>query len=194
MCDLPDLQTDAAMPPPPGSSEQISSFDPLQHFGLGNTSTNKDSSWIEDVSDNLAVLIATREFEEAVAMVERCKEALPMTKSDPSLSQVFKTKLDLRSADLAAGLLKDLHALHLNKNSAVELAFWLHRLGDIDKAREAFLDGRAALVRKRVKQIKFEGDIEAYIGELAIVVFTLVKNTCEWYMAAFKDNKLASGA
>ena len=48
------------------------------------------------------------------------------------------------------------------------------------------------MVKKRAKQIKFEGDIALYIGELAMVVFTLVKNTCEWYMAAFKDNKLAS--
>ena len=33
-----------------------------------------------------------------------------------------------------------------------------------------------------------------YISELAMVCFTLVKNTCEWYMAAFKDNRMASGA
>lgn len=33
-----------------------------------------------------------------------------------------------------------------------------------------------------------------YISELAMVCFTLIKNTCEWYMAAFKDNRMASGA
>lgn len=33
-----------------------------------------------------------------------------------------------------------------------------------------------------------------YISELAMVCFTLIKNTCEWYMAAFKDNSMASGA
>lgn len=32
-----------------------------------------------------------------------------------------------------------------------------------------------------------------YISELAMVCFTLIKNTCEWYMAAFKDNRMASG-
>lgn len=115
-------------------------------------------------------------------------------KNDPSLSALFKSKLDSRTADLAAGLLKDIHAPSLNKAVAVRIASWLQRLDETDKAREAFLNGRAALVKRRVRQIKFEGDIEAYIGELAIVVFTLVKNTCEWYMAAFRDSKLASGA
>jgi hypothetical protein len=115
-------------------------------------------------------------------------------RSDPTLSALFKAKLDLRATSLSSGLLKTIHAPSLNKASAVRLANWLQRLDETDKARQAFLGGRAALVKKRVKQIKFEGDIEAYIGELAIVVFTLVKNTCEWYMAAFRDSKLASGA
>lgn len=48
-------------------------------------------------------------------------------------------------------------------------------------------------MRKRARQIKFEGDISMYISELAMVCFTLIKNTCEWYMAAFKDNRMASG-
>lgn len=48
-------------------------------------------------------------------------------------------------------------------------------------------------MRKRARQIKFEGDISMFISELAMVTFTLIKNTCEWYMAAYKDNSMASG-
>lgn len=70
---------------------------------------------------------------------------------------------------------------------------WLIRLGEADRARETFLSGRADVVRKRARQIKFEGDVSLYISELAMVCFTLVKNTCEWYMAAFRDNAMASG-
>jgi hypothetical protein len=44
-----------------------------------------------------------------------------------------------------------------------------------------------------MRQIKFEGDIAFYIGQLAQVCFTGIKNTCEWYMAAFKENLMASG-
>lgn len=70
---------------------------------------------------------------------------------------------------------------------------WLLRLNQGERARETFLTGRGTLVRKRTRQIKFEGDISMYISELAMVSFTLIKNTCEWYMAAFKDNRMASG-
>jgi hypothetical protein len=44
-----------------------------------------------------------------------------------------------------------------------------------------------------MRQITFEGDIAFYIGQLAQVCFTGIKNTCEWYMAAFKENRMASG-
>lgn len=39
----------------------------------------------------------------------------------------------------------------------------------------------------------FEGDITTYISELALVVFTLIRNTCEWYRDSFKQNEMASG-
>ncbi len=32
-----------------------------------------------------------------------------------------------------------------------------------------------------------------YVSELAMVHFTLIKNTSEWYMAAFRDGRMASG-
>ncbi|CAJ0746793.1 1694_t:CDS:2, partial [Entrophospora sp. SA101] len=42
-------------------------------------------------------------------------------------------------------------------------------------------------------QLKFEGDIPQYINELSLVYFTLIKNTCDWYNAAFRDMRMASG-
>lgn len=43
------------------------------------------------------------------------------------------------------------------------------------------------------RQLVFEGDITTYISELALVVFTLIRNTCEWYRDSFKQNDMASG-
>ncbi|CAG8771095.1 3769_t:CDS:2, partial [Dentiscutata heterogama] len=60
-------------------------------------------------------------------------------------------------------------------------------------ARELFLSARTNNIRIRTKQLKFEGDIPQYINELSLVYFTLIKNTCDWYSAAFKDIKMASG-
>lgn len=43
------------------------------------------------------------------------------------------------------------------------------------------------------RQLVFGGDITTYISELALVVFTLIRNTCEWYRDSFKQNDMASG-
>jgi len=186
-----------------------SSFNPAAHFGLGE-SANKEQAWVNEISDELSVATAVREFDSAIEIVLRGKSrslcagfllirftpgkaALSKIKDDTALVTLFKAKLDTRTNTLIAAILTDLHAATLGKMTAIRCATWLAKLGETDRARETFLDGRSLLVKKRVKQIKFEGDITAYIGELAIVVFTLIKNTCEWYMAAFKDNRMASG-
>ena len=96
-------------------------------------------------------------------------------------------------ADLVEAILRELGDMTLSKATVVQSATWLLRLGEGERARERFLATRALLVRKRARQIKFEGDVSLYVSELAMVCFTLVKNTCEWYMAAFKENAMASG-
>jgi len=40
--------------------------------------------------------------------------------------------------------------------------------------------------------IPLEGDIPLYIFDLAIIVFTAIKHTAEWYLAAFKENDSVS--
>ena len=56
-----------------------------------------------------------------------------------------------------------------------------------------FLSTRTLIIKKRIRQLVFEGDITTYISELALVVFTLIRNTCEWYRDSFKQNDMASG-
>lgn len=113
--------------------------------------------------------------------------------NDTPLLSTFRDKIESRTNALIATLLNGLQSHTIGKTGAIKTAGWLLRLGEADRSRETFLNGRAALVKRRVKQIKFEGNIGVYIGELAMVIFTLIKNTCEWYMAAFKDTKMASG-
>jgi hypothetical protein len=40
--------------------------------------------------------------------------------------------------------------------------------------------------------IRFEGAIELYINDLAIVIFTGIKHTADWFLASFNDNNAAS--
>ncbi|GAA5974202.1 hypothetical protein JCM11641_003323 [Rhodosporidiobolus odoratus] len=171
-----------------------SGFSPAAFLGLGKDEpTGKDSGWIGDFADELAVNIATREFEDAVVLVEKGKQVLPQIAGDTHASHLFRAKLDQRISELVSALLNDLSDHAIRKSGVVRTTSWLLRLGQGERARETFLTARGKLVRKRARQIKFEGDISMYISELAMVCFTLIKNTCEWYMAAFKDNRMASG-
>ncbi|GAA5961012.1 hypothetical protein JCM3765_006502 [Sporobolomyces pararoseus] len=171
-----------------------SEFRPSSIFGFGRDDpSGKDLSWIGDYSDELSVAIATRSFEDAVVLVEKGKSILPQIAGNPHASYLFRAKLDVRSSELVSSLLNDLSDPSLRKTGVVGTTGWLLRLGQGEHARETFLTARGALLRKRARQIKFEGDISMYISELAMVCFTLIKNTCEWYMAAFKDNRMASG-
>lgn len=56
-----------------------------------------------------------------------------------------------------------------------------------------FLATRSGVIKRRIRQLTFEGDVTTYINELSLVVFTLIRNTCEWYRDSFKDNRMASG-
>ncbi|KAL7340040.1 exocyst complex component EXO84 [Rhodotorula toruloides] len=171
-----------------------SNFNPAAALGLVSGDVpSRDLSWIGDFSDELAVDISTREFEDAVVLIEKGKSILPKISGDAHASQLFRSKLDSRTSELVSALLNDLSDHSIRKSGVVRTTSWLLRLGQGERARETFLSARGALVRKRARQIKFEGDISMYISELAMVCFTLIKNTCEWYMAAFKDNSMASG-
>ena len=144
----------------------------------------------------MAVAIVLRTYESAVVSVEKGKTVLSKVAKDSLAIGLFKGKLEARSQELVDALLKDLSDPSIRKTGVVATAGWLLRLGPTaaDKARETFLEMRGKLVRKRCRMIKFEGDISMWVGELAMVVFTLVKNTCEWYVTAFRDNRMASGA
>lgn len=139
--------------------------------------TGKDLSWIGDFSDELSVAIATRTFEEAVEMIEKGKSIVQPLASSAHASHLFRAKLDQRTSELVTALLNDLSDPSIRKSGVSRTTSWLLRLGQGERARETFLTGRGNLVRRRARQIKFEGDISMYISELAMVCFTLIKNT-----------------
>jgi hypothetical protein len=87
----------------------------------------------------------------------------------------------------------DLSRPEIRKTKAVHLISLLTNLGETDLARDTFLKARREVMLKRVRAIKAEGDISIYISELAIVCFTIIRHTSDWYMTAFRENRMASG-
>jgi hypothetical protein len=104
----------------------------------------------------------------------------------------LKDKLTGLTASLTSALLHSLSEPSHRKTSVVYLTSLLTKLGSGPAARAAFLTTRSELITKRIRSIPFEGDIPLYIFDLAIVVFTAIKHTAEWFLASFKENEAAS--
>lgn len=51
---------------------------------------------------------------------------------------------------------------------------------------------RTGVIHTLTRKIRFEGHIGTFIGELAVVYFTGIKHTADWYLASFKENEVAS--
>ena len=106
---------------------------------------------------------------------------------------LITTRLEHLEPTLIGQILHDLSSLELRKTATARLVAWLIRLESAGKARDTFLATRREVMLKRVRDIKCEGDTTIYISELAIVCFTVIRHSSDWYMTAFKENKMVSG-
>lgn len=148
--------------------------------------------WVENQMDELDMRIAHRRCEDAVAMLEKlgtlAKSAL---KNNVLAADLVTIKLDERALRLA-GLITTELVSNISRASRVkETVSWLCRLGFEDRARETLLQAKSDVVRKMTRQVRFEGDIPSYISQIALVQFTLIRNTVEVFNACF-DNRLSS--
>ncbi|KAB5594569.1 Exocyst complex component EXO84 [Ceratobasidium theobromae] len=148
----------------------------------------QDQQWINNFIDELTVAVALRDWDAAVDLVVKGQTRVAMT---PGLS----SKLNPLAEQLTTEILGALADPTQRRSSTVKVVAYIVRLGPdaLVRARDTFLNARAALMRKRVRAIRFEGDVRAYVKELALIVFTSIKHTADWYLASFKDFEMASG-
>ena len=175
------------------------------HSGVGGAQekSDKDAVWVNELTDNLTVAIALREWEKAVSLVEEGIYVFPssqMRQLKASLGEAKKgvtpslePKLKVLRSSLTSSLLTALAEPSNRKSTIVNLTSLLVRLRASPAARIAFLTSRAALTRQRVRMIRFEGNVKTYISDLATVVFTGIKHTADWFLASFKENDAKIG-
>ncbi|KAL7414262.1 hypothetical protein BDY24DRAFT_414477 [Mrakia frigida] len=162
--------------------------------GMGGDAQGRNLRWIDDFGDELAVSVAIRDWNESVSLVEKAKTRLqPLLLSDPPTALLLRQKLLPLQTSLLASLCYELSSPTLRKHSLAHLVSLFYRLDQPDLAQTTFLKARSEVLRKRVRTIKFEGDISLYVNELAVVSFMGVKHTSDWYLPAFKESGMASG-
>ncbi|KAJ7492286.1 hypothetical protein FB451DRAFT_1022270 [Mycena latifolia] len=172
---MPDWMADLARKVDPDGAESLDAKEKAE----------RDARWVGEWADELTVAIALREWEKATALVETGKGKLSTT---PPLA----AKLPPLTAQLTAALLASLSQPSNRKSTVIALITLLLRLNAGPAARSAFLNMRTQVMRNHVRRIRFEGHIGAYVGDLAVVYFTGIKHTADWFLASFKENEVAS--
>ncbi|POV95350.1 hypothetical protein PSHT_15710, partial [Puccinia striiformis] len=163
--------------------------------------THKMCSRVGDMLDEVSVGIACRRYDEAIEQIEQARRVVAeWATGEVGAGEVvgpLEGRIETRAQELVDRLLAELAETSVKKAQLVRTVTLLGRLAGpsapVERAKETFLAMRSELVRKQIGQIKFEGDLALWVSQTSFVLFTLVKNTCEWYMTAFKDNRLASG-
>lgn len=150
-------------------------------------------TWLHQAVDDLSMHIALREWDVAVALVEDGKARLAKQPVSEGPLYLLVENFTACANSLVSAISAELVSSYQRKSVVVHDAALLVRLDKGREARDLLLEARADLLRRRTRQIRFEGDTSLYISELAMLYFTLIKNTGDWYMAAFKDYKMASG-
>ncbi|KAF9408638.1 exocyst complex component exo84 [Podila epigama] len=161
-------------------------------FRTATGSNQADNRWLAEFTDELDVLIAQREFDSAVGGIEKATVMLSQMSLPVAKSEETRKRLDERVARLSRSILLDLSQSHITKSAVQRNVGWLERLGCLEQARDVFLNNRGAVVRQRMSQVKPKKDPSVYVEELAMIVFTSIKNTTEWYELSFKDPKMSS--
>ncbi|KAH0591366.1 hypothetical protein H2248_001444 [Termitomyces sp. 'cryptogamus'] len=155
---------------------------------LGSDAKEKveqDSRWTAEWADDLTVAIALRQWEKAVALVEEGKAKLSTT---PPLAH----KLPPLNALLTKSLLSSLSLPSIRKSTVVSLISYLLRLKAGPAARSTLLQMRTKVIKTHVRKIRFDGQVGTYVHDLAMVYFTGIKHTADWFLASFKENEVAS--
>ncbi|KAJ7665460.1 nuclear mRNA splicing protein [Mycena polygramma] len=174
------------MPPIPDWMADLARADPDSVAGAdAKEKAERDARWVGEWADELTVAIALREWEKATALVETGKGKLSTT---PPLT----AKLPALTAQLTSALLASLSQPSNRKSTVITLITLLLRLNAGPAARTAFLNMRSQVMRTHIRRIRFEGHIGAYVGDLAVVYFTGIKHTADWFLASFKENEVAS--
>lgn len=162
----------------------------------------KDSRWTSEFLDDLTVSIALRQWDKAVTLVEEGRPeatslGLPCNyefsgETKVSAVPTLGPKLKPLKTSLTTSLLQSLSLPNSRKSTVVHLITLLLRLKAGAAARSTFFTARSDVLRKCVRMIPFEGHIGMYIADLAIVVFTGIKHSADWFLASFKENEVAS--
>lgn len=160
--------------------------------------------WVESQLDELDIEIALQHFENAVAKVEKLKVLSQNMRGNEMAKTIVSFKVNERAAKLATVLVGQLSEGNNWNGPIRQHVTWVNRLGFEDRAREAYLEARSALIKTRSRyvlapstiffffskltsprQCTFEGSHPTYLFQISYIYFLLIKNTVATFQTCF---------
>lgn len=133
----------------PGLLGNLSDGSNRSSFMIDVDGNQQSIRWVESQIDELDIDIALQRFEEGVSKVERLRRLAAGIKGNQFAQDIVNIKMDERAAKLAGTLTQALINTHSWNTSTRQNVDWLVRLGYEDRAREAYLEARSSVVKKR---------------------------------------------
>ena len=109
-----------------------------------------------------------------------------------SPNHALTSRLSKVEKELVDQVAYDLSYPDIKRSSCVTCVAHLVDLGQAQLASQKFLAARRELLQQRSRMISYLGDVPAYISELGVVMFTILKHTADWYLTAFRENRMIS--
>ncbi|KAK9466496.1 Cullin repeat-like-containing domain protein [Lipomyces arxii] len=146
---------------------------------------SKGQAIIDDQLTELDGMIAHRNIEDAVTLIEKLKVSVDKGDIDYELQDRIDQIYDILSYDLRSEF--------TGRKRLVYIIRILIRLGLERDARVAFLHARSKIIQTRIGELhKNPDDIPFYITQLATITFTLTRATIEIYQECFKAYHMSS--
>jgi hypothetical protein len=105
--------------------------------------------WVDGQVDELDINIALQSFDDAVNLVEKLKGLAKSLKGNVVAQDFITFRVDERATKLAGLITHELIDNHNELKKTKRNVVWLARLGFEDRAREAYLEARTEIIRKR---------------------------------------------
>lgn len=148
---------------------------------------------VANILDNLDEYIATSQYDAAVEMVDQAKYELnQFDQKSPSLTRLY-IQLNKQVEKLASYLYHEISLVTISRDAMSRHIQRLVVLGLAREAREKFLASRSELIRDKMRQVKFIGDLVKVVRDVSFATFNVISSSADWYVSSFKDNFLMAG-
>eukprot|EP00096_Caligus_rogercresseyi_P015340 TRINITY_DN7788_c0_g1_i1.p1 TRINITY_DN7788_c0_g1~~TRINITY_DN7788_c0_g1_i1.p1 ORF type:complete len:751 (-),score=187.76 TRINITY_DN7788_c0_g1_i1:627-2591(-) len=167
--------------------QSISEEIPASNGPSGGSEVIPLPEWLSELSDDVEVLIAQRDFEDSVDLILKGEEYCKAHFSSPLVREA-KTKLDLKTKALLTVLQSELNGKKCGPKAARKAVLLLVRLGRSSQACDLFLEHRRKLLTSTIRNSKFEAPTVGYLKRLSTSFFANIRETSSEFRKCFTES------